>query len=238
MQTYFIRHGQSANNALWARTGTNIGRSQDPELTPVGREQAKCLAQFLSRRNPSLSSDGNPQNISGFDLTHLYCSPMVRAVATGTAIAEVLGLPLIAWIDLHETGGIYLADPETGERVGLPGKDRGFYAGQYPDLVVPEAVASDGWWNRPFETREERPGRAQRVVRQLLERHGDTEDRVALVSHGGFYQHFLAAVISWPMTDVHWFGLNNAAITRIDFSDQVVIRYANRADFLPSELIT
>ena len=47
MQFYFIRHGQSENNALWERTGSSEGRSEDPELTALGHRQAKRLAQFL-----------------------------------------------------------------------------------------------------------------------------------------------------------------------------------------------
>jgi hypothetical protein len=36
-----------------------------------------------------------------------------------------------------------------------------------------------------------------------------------------------------------WFGINNVAMTRIDFYDgETAIRYMNRTDYLPKELIT
>jgi hypothetical protein len=36
-----------------------------------------------------------------------------------------------------------------------------------------------------------------------------------------------------------WFGLNNAAITRIDFNaDGVALEYMNRIDFMPKDLVT
>jgi hypothetical protein len=49
----------------------------------------------------------------GFHITHVYCSLMERAVATGHRVAEALDLPLLGWIDIHETGGMFLYDEET-----------------------------------------------------------------------------------------------------------------------------
>src|SRR6266542_3433298 len=108
MQFYFIRHGQSVNNALYDNTGSSKGRSFDPELTEIGRCQAALVAQFLQREDPGAQSLGrDPQNSTGFGIMHLYCSLMLRALATGHTIAEALGLPLHAWPDLHEEGGLY-----------------------------------------------------------------------------------------------------------------------------------
>jgi 2,3-bisphosphoglycerate-dependent phosphoglycerate mutase len=240
MQFYFIRHGQSANNLLWDQTGSNVGRSDDAELTDVGRRQAELLARFLRRTDSTINSDAPDRlNRSGFHLTHLYSSLMVRAVATGSIISEILGLPLIAWEDLHETGGIYMEYPETGEQVGQPGKNRAYFQAHYPRLVLPDHLDENGWWNRPVEPREERPLRAQRFLHELLQRHGQTTDRVAVVSHGAFYNYLMAVILGLPERDRLWFILNNAAITRIDFeSEHTDVVYMNRADHLPDELIT
>ena len=244
MQFYFIRHGQSQNNHLWANTGTNEGRHEDPELTSVGRQQAALLAGYLAQRVPvqdDAEQDATPDwwNGTGFDITHVYCSLMVRAVATGTAVATALNLPLIGLRDAHETGGIYLQDPETGERVGLLGRTRAYFEEHYPNLVLPDDMDDQGWWNRPFEERDERQERAERLVAKLLARHKETEDRVALISHGGFYNHVLAAMLNLPEEREYWFSMNNTAITRIDFrEDRTWVGYMNRVDFLPRELIT
>jgi len=245
MELYFIRHGQSANNALWAQTGSSEGRSEDPPLTSVGREQAARVARFVAAgsRAESRGNGGDwarhGKNVHGFGLTHLYCSPMIRAVATGQAIARATGLPLVAWLDLHEIGGIWLEDPQSDERVGLPGRDRAFFEVHYPGLTLPETVGEGGWWDRPFETREERPGRAHRVVTELMDRHGATEDRVAWVSHGGFHNYFLRAILGLDGSSEAWFDLNNVGITRVDITERGVhLRYLNRTDFLPPELIT
>jgi 2,3-bisphosphoglycerate-dependent phosphoglycerate mutase len=242
MQFYFIRHGQSENNYLWDRTGSSKGRSIDAELTPVGRQQAEILAQFLHRADPGAARNGrDSQNAAGFGITHLYSSLMIRAVTTGTIVADALGLPLVAWVDAHETGGIYLEDEQDGElrRTGQPGNGRSYFETHYPGLVLPESLDETGWWNRPFEEPEQRPIRARRFLHDLMERHGNSEDRIAVVSHGAFYNQLLAALFKMTDKDNLWFILNNAAITRIDFcAEGVDVVYLNRVDFLPRELIT
>ena len=241
MQFYFIRHGQSENNALWKLTGGAAeGRSEDPELTEVGRHQSALVAQFLRRTDPTAVINGrDTQNMAGFGLTHLYSSLMVRAVATGTVIAQALGLPLVAWEDLHERGGIYLKDEQTGERIGQPGKNRAYFEAHYPDLVLPDSLGEAGWWNRPYEEPEQSLSRARRFWHDLMERHGHTDDRIAVVSHGGFYNDLLATILNLPEREGYGFALNNAALTRIDFTEErIVLIYLNRVDFLPNELVT
>jgi 2,3-bisphosphoglycerate-dependent phosphoglycerate mutase len=242
MQLYFIRHGQSANNLLWEQTGSDDGRSDDPELTDIGRQQTESLTRFLCQSGIFSPSDNrDPQNIAGFGLTHLYTSLMVRAVSTAAIVAEALGLPLIAGVDLHEGGGIYL-DDENGYPVGRPGKSRSYFMTRFPTLVLPDSLDDEGWWNRPYELHIQRNARAQRVWQDILTRHGNTNDRVAIFSHGGFYNHLLAALLNIPYrtpNGSHWFHINNVGITRFDFSTgRVDIIYQNRVDFLPRELIT
>jgi 2,3-bisphosphoglycerate-dependent phosphoglycerate mutase len=256
MRFYFIRHAQSENNLLWERTGSSKGRSADPGLTAVGRQQAHLLAEYL--RGPEqppvaqaceaqarVPRGRDYQNVTGFGLTHLYTSLMVRAVATGAIVAPALGLPLVTWVDAHESGGIYRKDEQTDGRIGQPGHNRAYFEAHYPDLVLPDSLGKAGWWNRPYEEREQRPARAQRFLRELLERHGHTDDRVAVISHGGYYNHLLAVLLNLPEPEGVWFAMNNAAITRMDFNDRdpegadrVALVYMNRVDYLPRELIT
>jgi 2,3-bisphosphoglycerate-dependent phosphoglycerate mutase len=240
MQLFFIRHAQSANNALWDATGTNQGRSEDPGITDLGRRQADRLAVTLKQGDPNFpSSNGDLQNRGGYHLTHLYTSLMLRSVLTGTLVAEVLELPLIAWKDVHESGGIYLDDPASGTQMGLPGKSRSYFMTHFPGLCLPDDLGEEGWWNRPYETVEERNLRARRFLKELLERHGDSDDRVGVISHGAFYNRLLGELLRMTTRERVWFMLNNCAITRIDFrGDEVGLIYTNRADFLPADLIT
>jgi 2,3-bisphosphoglycerate-dependent phosphoglycerate mutase len=164
---------------------------------------------------------------------------MVRAVGTGTYLAEALNLPLVAWKDWHEHGGIYLDNENTGEPEGLPGNSRAYFEEHYPGLRLPVGLDEKGWWNRPYEAYAERLPRAKRVLVELLKRHGSTDDRVAVVSHGGFYNDFLSAVNGLDREPKGWFTMNNTAISRFDFiDDRVDVVYSNRTDFLPAELIT
>ena len=239
MQFYFIRHAQSENNALWDQTGSSNGRSSDPELTARGRRQAELLAQFLSHEPADYPLDRwDPQNRTGFSLNHLYTSLMVRAVATAMPLAQALGLRLQAWPDLHEIGGIYL-DNEQGEPVGLSGKDRAFFSQNYPELQFDEDYNGGGWWNRSREPDEAALGRARRVIDLLLAKHGENQDRVGVVSHGGFYNALLAELFGFVTTPGHWLLMNNTAITRIDFHNgQLELVYHNRVEHLPDHLVT
>jgi 2,3-bisphosphoglycerate-dependent phosphoglycerate mutase len=224
MNFYFIRHGQSINNLLYATTSSDKGRSSDPELTETGLRQSELLAEYLHQEDTHL--------------THLYTSLMIRAVSTGTVVADRLGLPLVAWLDLHEEGGIYLNN-EQGDPIGQPGKDRAYFEENYPGLVLSETLNDSGWWNRPYEAAVDRPARARRFLQDLYTRHGRTDHRVAVISHGGFYNHVLSALLNLPNNHSLWFMLRNAAITRIDiYPDRTDFVYHNLAYFLPRELIT
>jgi 2,3-bisphosphoglycerate-dependent phosphoglycerate mutase len=252
MQFYFIRHGQSENNALWAQGGPRGERRADPELTELGHLQAQHLAQFLAQNGMQRKIGGNStdrilddaQNVSGIRLTHLYCSPMIRCIETASYVARALDLPLSVWEHVHELGGIFLEDQETGQQVGLAGNDRDYLQARYPDLILPEGWGIGGWWNRPFEEREQRIPRAQHFHRELMRRHvapagqGDSEHRVAVVSHAGFFNYWLKVALDWPYREGIGFRKNNAAITRVDMDVRTSVMYVNRTDHLPQQLIS
>lgn len=246
MQLYFIRHAQSNNNLLFIQTGESKGRNEDPELSRLGQEQARRLAAFYAAL-PVGKELGPEERGEQVGFTHLYCSLMVRTIQTASVVAQKLDMPLQALSDLHEGGGIFLADPDSGELVGLPGNDHSYFNTNFPELILPDFPAG-GWWNRPFETREQRVQRANRLLAELLARHGGSDDRIALVSHGGFYNYLMGAILDIPSPIQvgeenpkarTWLSLNNTAISRVDFLEsEVRLVYHNRLDFLPSHLVT
>ena len=72
-----------------------------------------------------------------------------------------------------------------------------------------------------------------------------SDDRLAIVTHGGFSNYLMRAMlqISPEEPDNRKLGYrliyNNCAISRFDFIDnRVFMVYNNRADFLTDELIT
>ncbi len=254
MLLYLIRHAQSANNDLYARAGEYNDRMADPPLTELGHRQAQLLAHHLVVAPPDgalpLISNGRyaaRHDRLGYGLTHLYCSLMTRAIQTAGYIAQATSLSLVAWPEIHERGGLHEFDQASGADVGVAGPGRSFFVREYPHLILPEALDEAGWWNRPPETVEESIPRARLVWQQLLERHGGTEERVALVLHGGFFQALMTVLLSngdnLAQSDLAinelWFGVSNTSISRVEIGDgSAVIRYLNKVDHLPGELIT
>ena len=239
MQLYFIRHGQSENNALWEQTQDVKSFIVDPKLTATGHRQADLLADHLVQVRDNPDRQWDPQNINGYGITHVYTSLMQRAVETGIKVAGRLNLPLIAWIDLHERGGLVLDELPHDEPVGYPGPNRQYFATHYPNLILPDELGESGWWNRPWENQDQRRERARRVAGELLTRHKETNDRVVLISHGGFYIHLMAALFGFPDEGGWWFLMNNTAISRVDFySKEIQLVYHNRVNHLPTDLIT
>lgn len=237
MILYYIRHAQSENNALVLRTGSSQGRYEDPALSEVGLMQAECLAEYLRTANPVAAFGDQPE--CGFGITHLYTSLMLRATQTAHIVANELELPVTGRLDLFETGGVYLDDEASGLPVGQPGKPRSFFNVEFPRLILPETVGEEGWYNRPYEARAERLPRAQRLVADLLATHRGSQDRVALFSHGSFFNDFMRAMLGVEAQVLPWFEMANAAITRFDFTERGVrVAYQNRVDHLPVEIIT
>ena len=246
MELYFIRHGQSVNNANWSNAGYQ--ESPDPTLTEIGHQQAQILADFLKKNQTITNEDEwNVQNRYGFGLTHIYTSLMERAAFTAAPIAQALDIPLVAWKEIHEEGGIYSREDKSNV-LGLPGRPRSFFMQNFRTLTLPDDLDETGWWNRPYEADDERQPRADQVLAELLTRHRDQKGkpvhRVAFVSHGGFFMRLLCAMLKLPWRQASlgmrsWFILNNCSISRFDiYGDELNIAYLNRADYLPDHLIT
>jgi len=245
MQLYFIRHGQSVNNAGWGKH--DYKEHPDPPLTELGVDQAQLTAAFLGQKQTLAKSDRwNDQNRYGFGITHIYASLMERAAHTGSYIARELDVPFEAW-DIHESGGIYGRNGNK-EQVQLPGRSRSFFEDNFPEFDLPDALDEDGWWNRPLETEDECGKRAERIWSDLLTRHGNRdshpEERIVFISHGGFFVHLMSAILDLPWKNAShglksWFLLNNCSISRIDVQDNhVVISYLNRTVHLPDHMIS
>lgn len=242
MELYFIRHGQSQNNANWNVPG--YVENPDAALTELGLEQAQYVANFLQKAQTIVNAkEWNVQNRHGFGLTHIYTSLMERAVSTAAPTARALGIPFAAWEEIHESGGIYAREGEFKDR-GLPGRPRSYFEENFPELNLPDTLNGTGWWNnRPWESEEQCHVRTEKFLADLLARHGDREGqpehRVLIFSHGGFFVHLMFAILKMPRQKDFWFSMNNCAISRFDFhANETNIAYLNRTDHLPDQLIT
>lgn len=241
MEIYFIRHAQSENNYLWDTTGTGENRFEDPDITEIGMEQVEFLCKFLKEKNNhELYSPKDYHNRKGFNFSHIYSSPFLRAAKTAWGVAQSMDMPIEFWVDLHEGGGVWLAKAEEAEPEGLPGKPRYFFEKNFPGAILPDDLTAAGWWNKPFEKPEERGIRAERVIQKLMSNHSQ-EDTIALFSHANFFNHFIAKITGRDRVDGVWFNMNNTGIARFDIElidNRIDIVYVNKVDFLPAHLIT
>lgn len=234
-QLYLVRHGQSGNNAL----SDQRLRTADPELTSTGHAQAQRLARHLEARPDKTDLRDGHGGVAGHGIEHLYCSPMLRALQTAEPVGRVLGLAPQVWLDVHESGGIWLDGQDGRGPVGGTGLRRSQFASRFPCFAVPSAVTEAGWWNQPMEQPEEMIDRAARVATTIRSRLAEANERVAIVSHGTFLNMLIAHLAFGRPVDSVFMSNHNTAISRLDFDgDRVMLRYLNRIDHLPAALVT
>ncbi len=242
-ELYLIRHGQSQNNAFAAESKADgleeAPRTADPSLTRAGYAQAKCVAEYLACQVDKTDVRDDTAVEDGHGIQRLYTSAMLRALETTAPISDALGLTPEVWLDVHEEGGIWLDHGDDRGPVGYPGMTRGEVETQFPGFATPDGITEAGWWNRPFESRDDLVRRAARVADDVRHRIAGQESRVAIVSHGTFIslliQHLL---LGRHVPDIR-FSNHNTGISRLDFDgDSVMLRYLNRIDHLPMDLVT
>lgn len=245
MKLYIIRHAQSANNVIETDDYESYMRNRvvDPTITELGFQQADRLAQHLAGYAHAEHLHEAKHGVeSGYGITHLYCSPMLRTLQTAWPISQALGIQPEIWIDIFEQGGMFLGNPRTGEGLtAYPGMNQTEIAAQYPGYKIPAAVNHTGWWTGIYEDHLECQERAARVAQQLREMTTRMPDaRVAIVTHGTFSDYLCKALIGHdPATSAIYFNFYNTAITRVDFWEGgISLRYTNRTQHLPPELVS
>ena len=239
MELFLIRHAQSANNAL----ADQSERVVDPPLTDLGMRQARLVATHLANGvdHKSKPIEGQPSDPSNGkqDISRLYCSAMLRALQTASTIGQALNLRPHVWVELHEEGGMWL-DHGTDEGIrGYPGMTRAEISAQFPECRLPEDVTENGWWCCGFEERAYFLERAERVA-AALRREALSDERLAMVTHGGFAAFLLRALLRVPQDAPVFFHHDNTGITHVRFrpDGRVSFRFQNRVEHLPPELIT
>lgn len=266
MKLYLIRHAQSHNNAI-ADSAQRSARGQagasgnadelpagffpsaDPPLTDIGEEQAQRVAEYLCTRPDKTDVRDGVGEESGHRFDRLYSSAMLRALQTAQPIANALNLKPEVWLQVHEEGGIWLSR-QRGRPEDKGGLKRSQVAERFPEFALPAELSESGWWRGAAETRERLISRAGRVAADIRERfvapasaneapQGGAALRVAVVSHGTFLHFLVCHLLQGHAPDNTYLSHHNTGITRLDFSgDRVFLRYHNRIDHLPCELVT
>ena len=240
MDLFIIRHGQSANNSL-----PDIrDREVDPPLTDLGERQAELLAEHLAsgETHDRITADtGNTryQMREGYGITVLFTSPMYRSLQTVQPIAKSLGLAPKIWVDIHEEGGMYLNHGGDEGLVGYPGRTRSEVLSEFPNYHLPPSFNDAGWWNKGHEDPPSLLVRATKVAEELHEM-APNEDRVAIITHGGFMNALLKALFGQISQEQMYYRHHNTAISRIsmDAGEGAEVRYLNRIDHLNADLVS
>lgn len=245
MKLFIIRHAQSANNVIetddYARYMSN--RVVDPTITELGFQQTDRLAHHLAGQVHAEHVHEAGHGVeSGYGITHLYCSPMLRTLQTTWPVSQALGIQPEVWVDIFEQGGMFLGDPRTGDGLtAYPGMNRAEIAAQYPGYKIPANITQNGWWTGVYEDHHECEARAASVALQLREMAAQMpEARVAIITHGTFSDRLCKALIGHnPESSAIYFNFYNTAITRLDFwAGGLALRYTNRVQHLPPNLVS
>ena len=221
MEFYLIRHGQSVNNA------SPDALEPDPALTHLGEQQAHHVGKALREKQ----------------IHRLYCSPMLRALQTAEIIGRTLSLPPHVYVGLHEWDGIWEASVG---RYGatLPGLTRTQMREICPNVVKPDDVTDEGWLFSEWENVELMLQRAfhdsKTFIRQAEAIHDESDERVAVVSHGGFLATMICAFFDLtPNDDPDHFAHRNGAISKIrKTGERTQLRYLHRISHLPQKMLT
>ncbi len=176
-----IRHGETAWNAVQRLQGW-----QDIPLNPRGRRQAAALG-------PALAGEG---------LVAVVASDLQRARQTGQALADALGLPLLAEPALRERGfGV------------LEGLTPAQIEADRPDDARRWRTREPAWQPEGGESLLAFQARSLAAVERIAARFAG--QAVALVSHGGVVDLLYRAATRVPLDLPRSWALGNATVNRL-----------------------
>jgi broad specificity phosphatase PhoE len=150
-----LRHGQSFFNLHFTETRRDPG-IEDPELTPLGHEQAAAAAAALADRT----------------ITRIIVSPYTRALQTAEPILAKHDVPVAV---LHEVRERTAFVCDIGSKPAV-------LAARFPRHDFEHLP--DMWWADGLETTAATVGRADAFRAMMAER--DDSATTLLVSHWGF----------------------------------------------------
>jgi 2,3-bisphosphoglycerate-dependent phosphoglycerate mutase len=194
LRLFLVRHAQSANNAQEEQC-----RIPDPPITPLGVNQARCLAIALR----------------DMQVSNLFTSPFLRSIQTAFPAAEQLGLRPTIHRDLYEQGGCYRGYA-VGDRHPMPGMGRSELQTLCPSWLIDPEISERGWNELGhYESVIEARVRARRVAAWLTSQVPLTDSKWALIIHADFKLRLLEALLDREDIEQHLGSVVNTSITRL-----------------------
>ena len=213
LELYIIRHAQSAGNTEPSPGGKRDYPPDDPPLTARGLIEAALVADRMAHGR----------------LDAVISSPLERAVNTAHEIAKRQS-------SLHVE---ILPDlMETDTAPGVTGCTAEILRAKYP-LSLPcldEPTPAGGTLAAVQEDFDAVSARAARCVNYVCSRFHSGE-RVALVTHGGFFGYILRCALGMPREELFRWSVNNSSVTKIKFYSDGTrkLSYSNDTSHLYSE---
>ncbi len=186
MELTLVRHGQSTAN----RDGILQGRTDAP-LSELGRRQAQHLGSWFKTR--------------GMGWHAVYCSPLRRARDTALLISEHAGA-----VTPDEDPD--LEEVHAGEMQGKPSAE---LRRDHPEFYQRGIESMGDYSDFGGESYADLQLRVERMIAKLHARHRSAEQRVLLVSHGGFLFQLAKALISVPVPRVLMLRFGNCSVTHV-----------------------
>ncbi len=157
---YLVRHAQSAGN-----TGEDL-TTGDPDLTEVGREQARLLGERFRRQKIDV----------------IYSSPLRRTRETAAYIASAAGLDVISVDNLRE---VELGRDDHNIRL----------LSSAEQAKVEERIIAEGTWDAfpGSEGSAAARGRVGGIIGEIVAAHPG--ERAVVVCHSAFIQTFISVVL-------------------------------------------
>ena len=233
MKVLLVRHGESANNAMFKhleKTRPNDTReqlleewrkqrSEDPQLTIQGVEQGKQVSQFYS-------------NILHGQNVFVYSSPTLRGLQTADQFVKYIKIaePVNVLDTLYERDGIY----HTYRNVISKSKTE--LETMFPQFNY--SLLKQGSWYKldHKETPEEAEERSRRIVNtwllsdSFINQH--MNDVVVLIVHRELMSLILEAFVNGK-SNISFFHDNTAtSLINIQSKDDIEIKWVNRFDHI------
>eukprot|EP00580_Thalassiosira_gravida_P018042 CAMPEP_0201677486 /NCGR_PEP_ID=MMETSP0494-20130426/44228_1 /ASSEMBLY_ACC=CAM_ASM_000839 /TAXON_ID=420259 /ORGANISM="Thalassiosira gravida, Strain GMp14c1" /LENGTH=247 /DNA_ID=CAMNT_0048160445 /DNA_START=110 /DNA_END=853 /DNA_ORIENTATION=+ len=210
---YVARHGQDLDNA----NGILNGHRNEP-LTDLGRQQAKDVANKMSKAGFSLTSTATaaadispPPSSTALSLSAIYSSPLTRAHDTANIFADILSGGDSDDATPNSSGGSTI---EVEVLNDLIERDFGIMAGQPTSSIIEKcgkdhilATEKINYFLDPpgAETFPDLVDRANRLlshIQKITEKDSDNNASILLVTHGDFGKMIYAAYYNLQWEEV------------------------------------
>lgn len=190
---YLIRHGEIDANVSQCWHGWT-----DSDLNDRGREQARCMGEYLSQSSP--------------DISRIYSSPLRRTLNTAQSLSDLFRIEPVRHDGLKEYGIGHLE----GQSYQALHDEHGFFdmIARDQDYAPPEGESVNQVCKRMLGALEE-----------IRSRHeGET---LAIVSHGAAMAIGLAGLLDGAPIPFYQYQMENTAITKLIWRDSPTIEFFN-----------